>query len=84
MSCSSYMSMGKHQVLWTMVIKKLEGRQMYEKMIELLVSEFVEGFLGSCGLIINNVPINVKKMIKHYDIYFPILIFLHIHWTIPF
>jgi hypothetical protein len=69
------MSMGKHQELLTMVIKKSEDRQMYEKMTGLLVSEFVEALLGSCGMTINNGPISVKKMIQHYNICLHFFIF---------
>lgn len=69
MSCSSFMSMGKHNNMLTMVINKLEGKQ--EKMNELLAREFVQALLDSCGLIINSVPLNNQKMIEHYNIIFP-------------
>lgn len=53
MSCLSFMSMGKHKKMLTMVINKFVGKQ--EKMTELLVREFVLASLNNCGLIINDV-----------------------------
>lgn len=69
MSCLSFMRMGKHNKMLTMVINMLGGKQ--EKMIELLVREFVRASLDSCGLITNNVPLENKNRNKHYNICLP-------------
>jgi hypothetical protein len=53
------MSMGKLKKMLTMVINKLEVKQ--GKMIELLVREFVQALLNSCGLIINNVELSPRR-----------------------
>lgn len=71
MSCFSFMNKREQKEMLTQVTNKFKGKQMYKKMIELLVSDYVQASLNSCGLIINGVPHRKKKMmIKNCNIYF--------------